>query len=407
MITNLSVEAGNAFLFQGLLFIAPLVGSYLTYLLVRAPSKSDRDRQSLVELGFDNQNGNLDDTMQENQYHWYDYLLPLVFLCLLISAMYAMTHPYVIQSGLWEGVLEVQVDIFGQADPMERAKLAGRFMFWGWAGAYIYAFHMIWRRFLAFDLTPNVYVFAANRFALSLVIGAIAGISIGMLSETADPSMDTKLTLIYMTLFFIGFFPERGIDWLSLNMGRTLGMAHAGPISRETRLSELEGLSIWHQNRLRQEGIENVQNLATSDIPALIIGTPFSVGQIVDWIDQSLLIMYADSHSESDMYNILETCGVRCASDFIAIASHEARITQLAEATAINVNRLRMLCFAVQSATNIQATAHYRWLNSMDPERRQAALAIRPFEDTPTRRNNALQLSTDSYKSVQTVHTVA
>ena len=396
--TEFAITSKQAFLFQGLMFITPLIASYLTYMLVRAPSKSDKDRQSLIELGFDNQNGNLDDTMQENQYQWYDYLLPLSFLCLLILVMYAMTHPYVIGLGLWNGLLEVQVDIFGEDDLLERALLVGRFMFWGWTGAYIYAFHMIWRRFLAYDLTPNVYVFAANRFALSMVIGVISGIGIGMLSETTNPTIDSKLTIIYMALFFIGFFPERGLDWLVVTVQRTTG--DQSVISKETRLSELEGLSIWHQSRLKQEGLENVQNLATADIPALIIGTPFSVGQIVDWIDQALLIMYADSNSNKNMYNILETTGIRCASDFIAVASHEDRINQLAEATVIDVNRLRMLFFAVQSATNIQATAHYRWLNSMDIERRHAALAIRPFEDTPTRRNSALQVSTDTYKAV-------
>ena len=388
--SDITFDPVFAFLFQGFLFVIPLLGSYIAYRRVRAPRKNERDALALIELGVDETA--LKKIMPDTDFKATDYLWPITFLSLLTFIIYSITHPFVIGTGLWEGVLEETVNIVGIDNVDLRAEISGRFLFWGWFGAYIYSFYMIWRRFLNYDLTPSVYVYAANRFALSLVIGAITGTAVGVLSDATAGSFDGRLTSIYVVIFSIGFFPERGLDWISAISKRIIGST--GGIAKETRLSELEGLSIWHQGRLKQEGIENVQNLATADIPLLIIGTPFTVGQIIDWIDQGILMVYANE----DVYPMLDKTGIRCASDFITVGNDDQKLTDLVDAikiampeAQINKQRLKTLHLAIQSATNIQATTNYRWQASLDAERRQIAATMTPFQDAPTRRTSEMK----------------
>jgi len=134
------------------------------------------------------------------------------------------------------------IDIFGADDLFPRAILAGRFLLWGWAGAYIYSFHLTWRRFLAYDLTPSVYIFTSNRFLLATTIGAIVAVGVGTFSTAAGVPFNVNLATVCIITFFIGFFPEQGLDWITATAKKALGQQ--GGIAKETRLSEIEGLSI-------------------------------------------------------------------------------------------------------------------------------------------------------------------
>lgn len=120
-------------------------------------------------------------------------------------------------------------------------------------------------RLMNYDLTPKVYIFVAQRFAYATILGIIIGMSLVSAGITGY--------VVGLTTFFLGFFPDRGFEWISATINKSLHLQ--GGVSKEKRLAEIEGLSIWHQGRLRQEGLENVQNLATADVPALVITTPF------------------------------------------------------------------------------------------------------------------------------------
>jgi hypothetical protein len=180
-----------------------------------------------------------------------------------------------------------------------------------------------------------------------------------------------------IVLFSIGFFPEQGINWIAATAQKAL--KQQGGIAKETRLSEIEGLSIWHQGRLRQEGIENVQNLATADVPALVIGTPFPVNQIVDWVDQAILLTYASQ----EQFEALEKAGLRCASDVLTAAGDNKRLNQLASATGLDKDGLRMLHLALQSALNIKMISRFRWQSSLDTAKMEEAAAIQLLQPSP------------------------
>jgi hypothetical protein len=129
-----------AFLLQAVAFVAYIPLSYLAYRWVRAPLKRDRVKQSLSQLGIV-QTEELEETMA-GEYRLRHYLWPLSLACLTTMGLYALTHPYLIQGGLWVGILEEVINVHGGDNTFPRAIIGGRALFWGWLGAYIYSFHL-------------------------------------------------------------------------------------------------------------------------------------------------------------------------------------------------------------------------------------------------------------------------
>lgn len=62
-------------------------------------------------------------------------------------------------------------------------------------------------------------------------------------------------------------------------------------------LSDLGGLTVWHQARLEEEDVENVHNMASADIVDLMLSTRFPPHRIIDWIDQAVLLSYIAGES--------------------------------------------------------------------------------------------------------------
>jgi len=182
-----------AFLLQAVVFVAYIPTSYLAYRWVRAPLKRDRVKQSLSQLGID-----MTKELEEfiaGEYRLKHYIWPLFIASLLMFGFYTTVHPYCIQRGLWTGILEEVIDVFGADELLPRAILVGRLWFWGFSGAYTYSLYLTMRRFLAYDLTPSVYIFTANRFWLAMSISAIVGIGVGTFSTAAG--VPFNVTLMY------------------------------------------------------------------------------------------------------------------------------------------------------------------------------------------------------------------
>ncbi len=365
----------GTFLLQAFIFSMPFPASFLAYRWARAPRKDKLIERELRQLGVKDQ-GTVADEIDSHKYGLRDYVWPVFSASLMVFVIYSMTHPIIIRAGIWEGILEEMVDIFG-VDGFTRAEVAGRFLYWGFMGAWVYSINLILRRFLAYDLTPGVYVFVINRFLLAWLIGAVVGLGLGTFSRGAGVTPGINLVTVFIVVFAIGFFPEWGMSWVMATAKRALGQS--GGIAKETRLSAIEGLSIWHQGRLQQEGIENVQNLSAANMPALVIATPFTVGQIVDWVDQAILLVYAND----DMYPILESKGIRCASDYLAATDEAERMQYLATVTGISIYYLHMLRLSLQSAANINFTSKFRGRLSLDSARNDQASNISIFDTTP------------------------
>jgi len=105
---------------------------------------------------------------------------------------------------------------------------------------------------------------------------------------------------------------------------RKLGLSKEVLPSMESGLqvSDLDGLTIWHEARLKEEGIENIPNMANAEIVDLMLGTRFPPDRIIDWVDQAILFTYLGPDQEGDKKggkrkDLLRLYGIRTATALI------------------------------------------------------------------------------------------
>jgi hypothetical protein len=184
-------------------------------------------------------------------------------------------------------------------------------MRYGFIGAYLFSIQIIYRRYTTYDLLPSVYLYCALTiiggliFNYALVV-AIAG------APTSDPKEFTEPLpwTLSVVAFALGFFPLLAVQWLTRTIQSLLAVRERR--SEDLPLGIIDGISQFHEARLRDMGIDNVENLATTDIPFLLINTTFSVQQIIDWVDQAILYM----HLQEAGITSFRSGTVRTVSDF-------------------------------------------------------------------------------------------
>ena len=143
-------------------------------------------------------------------------------------------------------------------------------------GAYFFSLQMLFRRFVSEDLRKTAYLAVSLRIVLA-VIGTWAAIT-AMKGIWAGVGKDWLLVVG----FVIGVFPR--IAWQFIQgawkaLMQKSGLSAALP-SMESRLpvSDLDGLTVWHEARLEEEDIENIPNMATTEIVDLMLSTHFPPG---------------------------------------------------------------------------------------------------------------------------------
>jgi len=93
-------------------------------------------------------------------------------------------------------------------------------------------------------------------------------------------------------------------------------------LSKEVLPSDLDGLTVWHEARLKEEGIENIPNMANAEIADLMLRTRFPPDRIIDWVDQAILFTHLGPDQEGDRKggkrkDLLRLYGIRTATSLI------------------------------------------------------------------------------------------
>lgn len=181
---------------------------------------------------------------------------------------------------------------------------------YGFLGAYVFCVQLIYRRYTTLDLKPSIYMQCTATLLAGLAFNYVAFEAISALTGEKGELTGLSAGLAAIVAFSLGYFPGFAIRWFNRVAYQTVGSS-----SREADalpLSLIDGLSDFHEVRLRDEGIDNIQNLASAHVEALIVNTPFNTLQIVDWIDQAILRLYVTQ----DHVAALRRGGVRGIADF-------------------------------------------------------------------------------------------
>ena len=274
------VPATNKILWVDLLAAIGLTGiyplSYLAYLGFGAEAQRRRLRTDFQLFGLvpEEKLEETIDKLYQNVYSWPQFIIYIV-LILSISLLIVLGYFERTRLGIVSpGVMEV--------------------IFFGYLGTYVFSVQELVRRYNTFDLQPQVYSSILVRIlitlALTFVIGAL-GIDRGEALFAAQNSEELPqygaATWMLLVAFAVGIFPNSGVRWLTAQANRVMNRSNER--DSELAVRHLLGVSQWHEARLSMMGIDDAQNLATADLPRMLLTTQFDTQQVANWIDQAIL----------------------------------------------------------------------------------------------------------------------
>ncbi len=149
------------------------------------------------------------------------------------------------------------------------------------AGTYVFNMGMLVRRAFMADFTKNVMWSAVNRIVLSCGYAVIMHFVVfGAGHKYQRGGM--------VVSFAIAFFPRIALTVLRRYITEWFGIQDDA--CKELNIQLIRGIDVWKEERLEEEGIESVQNMATADIFGLIPKLHYPVRTIIDWMDQAIFI---------------------------------------------------------------------------------------------------------------------
>jgi hypothetical protein len=210
-------------------------------------------------------------------------------------------------------------------------------------GAYLWGLQNIFRRYALNDLNPGVYYSLSVRMLLAGATALIIYNVYGALSggTAAGDGGDLAATLWPALAFLIGMFPQRGVRWLSERL--PLLSPATDPAVRRAPLEMIEGVESHDSLRLEELGIDSCYDLAAADFVPLILKTPYSARQLVDWILQAKLCV-----SFGEAVKDLREHGIRTVVDLETLT--DAQLETLAAETALTRSALERARDAVRES---------------------------------------------------------
>ena len=192
--------------------------------------------------------------------------------------------------------------------PIPRESFAFAFL-----GAYFYILQMLVRRYFQGDLKSTAYINATMRI---IVVILLVWVIDPLLADGTSQATASAIA------FVIGVFPNVGWRLLQLSIRKPIGWV-VDSLEPKHKLGHIDGLNIWYESRLLEVGVEDMQNLATTDIVDLMLNTRIPVDRIVDWIDQAFLYLRVEDTKTEKPRALLRSYGVRHATDLLDLMRGE------------------------------------------------------------------------------------
>jgi len=328
-----------------------------SFFMVVIPQKEREFKKSITEMGISTSR-----TIRDS-YSISRYIIPVLFAFLIFF-----------------GFITAFTLAGGSRDFMDNVFLSGPFygennqavmnqsfsvLAWAFAGGFLYAAYNIIRRLRALDLAPGVYYSAGVRILLASAVALIFSFFAGE-ESVANPNGVNQLLSLKSSLpiisFLAGIFPQRILNYLLESV-----------TEKSLALYNIEGISIYHKERLEEIGIDNAQNLATASLTQLIAETPYDARQLLDWIGQAKLICYV-----KDDIHRLRAVGIRSIFDLLKGNKDRIVLRELADAVGLDTPILEVVHGQVVNDRGITALYNFQE-NKNSPAR--DVIATRTMEE--------------------------
>jgi len=234
------------------------------------------------------------------------------------------------------------VGLAGVAFPQPGSRLVFAMAF---LGAYIWGLQYIFRRYALNDLFPSVYYGFGMRLILASVISFVIYNAYAALTGGSDSKEGITANIWPAIAFFIGIFPQRGLRWLTDRV--SVLSPDKDPSVRNAPLDMIEGIETHDMLRLEELGIDTCYDLATADFVPLVLKTPYSARQLMDWILQAKLCVYF-----GDAVKDLRRNGVRTIVDLENLTDQD--IETLPSETSVTKHALEWARDAVMKDVEIK-----------------------------------------------------
>jgi hypothetical protein len=152
----------------------------------------------------------------------------------------------------------------------------------GFLGAYAFTVQMLVRRYSQSSLGSSAYASAMVRIIIVLLLVVVLQQLLPV-----DPRTEAVVA------FLVGVFPPIVVQVLQRATAAMLRV-FVPQLTPNYPLDQLDGLNVWYEARLMEDGIENMQNLANANLVDVILHTRVPVGRLVDWVDQAHLYLHMD-----------------------------------------------------------------------------------------------------------------
>jgi hypothetical protein len=189
-------------------------------------------------------------------------------------------------------------------------------------GAYFFTLQMLFRRYVRRDLRSSAYVSVSLRIILA-VIGIWVVVEAVAMTPPAWLTSDQSKAQVEKSLLVLGFvlgvFPRVGWQVIQTSIKRVFSIV-VPSLQTQLPLSDLDGLTVWHEARLEEEDVENIPNMATADLIDLLINTRFPPDRIIDWVDQAILYTHIGPQAkdgDDGLRSILRAHGIRTATSLV------------------------------------------------------------------------------------------
>jgi hypothetical protein len=286
------------------------------------------------------------------------------FPVLLATVLLCVGWAMVVQPELYRNI-----DLLGGLPLSGRPKLPIEALEYGFIGAYWFILQDVIRRYFRDDLKTAAYVSASARIILVVIVVTMVSL--------ASTSASTQLNVL---AFFIGIFPQIGVQILKAGVNKAF-MGVVPSLDCKYPLSDLDGLTIWDQARLFEEGIEDLHGLVTANLVDVILGTRIPVDRLVDWLDQALLYLHVPAESGGRKpREALRALGIRTATDLerawtttdTDAAAVQQQLTEAIAGAAGGVGVVQMLLASLGSTSSflhVRRFKHHDWLTGQAPAR--------------------------------------
>jgi hypothetical protein len=243
--------------------------------------------------------GDIVDDIVEGKMHgeginFRSYFLPLSFFLFIYFAGFLITIPLI--SSIFGYQTEANKIVLPLFD-INKYIIPFQAIQWGFLGGFVYTSISLLNRFLRKDLLPRVYFYASFRLLLSSVV-AIIIYFFYMLADPKPTGINEFMNInpaILLLCFLAGVAPIQFlINFADSQMTKIYKGWRRRRVAGNRHITQIAGIDSITADRLSEEGISSVEQLALINPKEIEEKTKFSLQYITDWKDQAILYLLTD-----------------------------------------------------------------------------------------------------------------